>query len=301
MKRPTGTLALAYAVGFILSGSFAHAQMKVETVDFGMQPIRSSFDAPKGNQASAPGDEVEIIFDRPTAETADQYIYLTDPAQLESRKQKSGFKVEKSSESKPSLLFNMQPMDTAGGNLQLSSGLFDGLMAGNRVTFSYGPADRRLDPNTFDISVGSSFLVSPSSILSPLYDGSQFDLRNRQVYNLSLDVAYAGFSIGASFSREKSLADLNLSGFDVGLGYRGRSWFTDVRFAEYRRNYEIDYLSSTVDYFDKIYALEVGAGYSLLPNLHFTGRFTYYTYGQNQEQDHLSDTQVFLLGTNVNF
>ena len=171
------------------------------------------------------------------------------------------------------------------------------------MTFSYGPADRSLDPDTFDISVGSSFLISPSSVMSPLYDGSQYDLRNRQVYNLSLDVAYAGFSIGASFSREKSLSELNLSGYDVGFGYRGRSWFTDLRCAsaEYRRNQEYNYLSSSVDYFDKVYALEVGGGYSLLPNLHFTGRFTYYTYGQNAEQDPLSDTQVFILGTNVNF
>ncbi|WP_321396450.1 hypothetical protein [Emcibacter sp.] len=301
MKRSIGIVILASAVGFILTGSVSYAQMKVETVDFDMQPLSVSFEDTSRASASGPSDEVEIIFDAPTAETADQFIFLKDPVAEENRKKKSGFKVEKSSESKPSLLFNMQPLDTSGSGVQLSSGLLDGLMAGNRVTFSYGPADRSLDPKTFDISVGSSFLISPSSIMSPLYDGSQYDLRNRQVYNLSLDVAYAGFSIGASFSRERNLVDLDLSGYDVGLGYHGRSWFTDVRFAEYRRKQEYEYLSSTIDYFDKVYALEVGAGYSLLPNLHFTGRFTYYSYGQNAEQDPLSDTQVFLLGTNVNF
>lgn len=301
MKRPTGIVATASALGIILTSGISHAQTTLEAVDFQMQPLTVSFDSEKRAASPSSSDEVEIIFDRPTAETADQYIYLSDPVEEENRKRKSGFKVEKSSESKPSILFSMQPLDTSASGVQLSGGLLDGLMAGNRVTFSYGPADRSLDPDTFDISVGSSFLVSPSSILSPLYDGSQYDLRHRQVYNLSLDLAYAGFSIGASFSREKSLSELNLSGFDVGLGYRGRSWFTDVRFAEYRRSQELNYLNSTMDYFDKIYALEVGAGYSLKPNLHFTGRFTYYTYGQNADQDPLSDTQVFLLGTNVNF
>ena len=68
----------------------------------------------------------------PQRQPPTSYIYFSDPVEEENRKKKSGFQVEKSSEGKPSLLFNMQPLDVSSGGLHLSSGLFDGLMAGNR-------------------------------------------------------------------------------------------------------------------------------------------------------------------------
>ena len=77
MKRPTGKLILASTVGFLLSGAVSHAQMKVETVSFEMQPLTVSFDEAKQTQKQQRNysDEVEIILDEPTAATADQ-LYL---------------------------------------------------------------------------------------------------------------------------------------------------------------------------------------------------------------------------------
>jgi hypothetical protein len=173
--------------------------------------------------------------------------------------------------------------------------------SGNQITFSYGSPSPSGSSDSLDISLGSQFLIEPLSVLSPLYDGSNFNqINNRQVYNLSLDVGYAGFKIGASFSREKMLYNNGMSGFDVGLGYAGDSWGADVKFGGYKKERDL-FFSSTEDFYDTVYALEIGAAYQIRTNIHFTGRFTYYAYGQDNNLDKLKNSQVFFLGTNVNF
>jgi len=338
VRRPSGIIGLATAFSIWLAAplalgqsgraaepdpssalSAAQTSSRFLAQEFPAAPALSfAFNGPADSDRLADQtDDVEIMLDEPTADTADQFIFLNDPE--DAGKKKSTLKVARSQDSKPSILFNIKPLvfgtgqtlpaEAGAADLMSGSLLSGSIITGNRITFSYGSVSADTSRNTLDISLGSSFLITPDSIFSPLYEGSGYDILNRQVYNLSLDVAYAGFSIGASFSREKSLSDLNLHGFDVGLGYSGRSWFTDIRFAQYRRDRELLFSANANEYneymaqqyFNNIYALEVGAGYSLRPNIRFTGRFTYYTYGQSDEQDPLSDTQIFLLGTNVNF
>ncbi|PCI33414.1 MAG: hypothetical protein COB54_03670 [Alphaproteobacteria bacterium] len=251
-------------------------------------------------EQKAIGPEV-LLLGKPAKENADQYITLSEPdTSLTLEQADKKLSVQQSFAVKPSLVFNM-------GNSGFSSATPSGFSSmgasssGNRVTFSYGTEGQRLDTGALGISFGSQFLVEPSSIMSPLYDGAGFNkINNRQVYNLSVDMGYAGFSLGASFSQEKMLYESGLKGFDIGLGYAGRNWGADVKFGEYKRERE-RLFASTEEFYDTVYALEIGAAYQIHSNIRFTGRFTYYSYGQDSELDQVRSSQVFFLGTNVNF
>jgi hypothetical protein len=241
------------------------------------------------------GPEV-ILLEKPTKENADQYITLSEtPVNLTAGKADKKIFVKQSFEVAPALIFNM-------GNSGIASPA--GIAAGQQVTFSYGRADHGHDPRALGISIGSQFLIEPSSAMSPLFDGSEFDQVNkRQVYNLSVGMGYGGFKLGASFSREKMLNDAGLKGYDIGLGYSGNKWGADVKFGGYRRAHDLLFASREEFYntYNTVYALEIGAAYQLYSNIRFTGRFTYYSYGQESELDKLKNSQVFFLGTNVNF
>jgi len=246
------------------------------------------------------GPEV-ILLEKPSKENSGNYITLTEPSpDLAPKEPENKLTVSQSFTVKPSLIFNM---GASGSTTSIPSGLSSrrATTTGNRLTFSYGKNQAFRDPNTVDVSIGSHFLIEPTSALSPLYENSDLgQIYNRQVYNLSLDVGYAGFSIGASYSKEKMLHDSGLSGFDVGFGYNGLNWGADVKFGEYTRERDLLF-SSTEDFFNTVYALEIGGSYQIRSNIRFTGRFTYYAYGQDNDLDELRNSQVFFLGTNVNF
>ncbi|VAV89483.1 hypothetical protein MNBD_ALPHA02-487 [hydrothermal vent metagenome] len=238
------------------------------------------------------GPEV-ILLEKPAKENADQYITLSEtPAKLTAEKPDKKIFVKQSFDVAPALIFNM-------GNSGIARPA--GIAAGQQITFSYGPANHGRDPRALGISIGSQFLIEPSSVMSPLFDGSEFDqIKNRQVYNLSVGMGFAGFRLGASFSREKMLNDAGLKGYDIGLGYTGNKWGADVKFGGYRRDHNLLF-ASREEFYNTVQALEIGAAYQLYSNIRFTGRFTYYSYGQENELDKLKSSQVFFLGTNVNF
>lgn len=307
MKSLKGSIALLCTIGIYAIGAAAYAEpsSSPDTAQDAPQKTKSLTSTFLSFFSSTPekkavGPEV-LLLGKPAEENSDQYITLSEPdTSLSLRQADKKLSVQQSFAVKPSLVFNMGN----GGFSSASPSGFSGLGAtstGNRVTFSYGTEGQRLDTGALGISFGSQFLVEPTSIMSPLYEGTEFEqINNRQVYNLSIDMGYAGFSLGASFSQEKMLYDAGLKGFDIGLGYAGRNWGADVKFGEYKR--ERDRLfASTEEFYDTVYALEIGAAYQIHTNIRFTGRFTYYSYGQDSELDQVRSSQVFFLGTNVNF
>lgn len=289
MKSRKGSSVILCTIGIYAMVAVAYAEPESQKDNSLTSSVLSFFS--QSNQTKEVVPEV-LLLDKPAKENADQYITLSEPTpSLGLEPQGKKLFVKQSFAVKPSLIFNM-----GGSGLASSSG--SAVATGNRVTFSYG---KMYDPDALGISFGSQFLVEPSSIMSPLFDGAEYDkINNRQVYNLSVDMAYAGFTVGASFSQEKMLYDSGLKGFDVGLGYSGSKWGADVKFGGYKR--ERDRLfASTEEFYDTVYALEIGAAYQIHSNIRFTGRFTYYSYGQENDLDALSNSQVFFLGTNVNF
>lgn len=302
MKSLKGAIALICTVGIYTMGTSAYANgTDGDNIGNKKDPslassILSFFSFPDKEKKVA--DEINLI-EKPTEENAAQYITLSEPSSPDSmvafsgEESKNKLTVKQSFGVKPSLIFNM-------GNGSSFSGAGANTI-GNNVTFSYGKSGQNGKAKALDITIGSQFLVEPSSILSPLYDGSEYEsINNRQVYNLSVDMGYAGFKVGASFSQGKKLNDTGLKGFDVGLGYTSRKWGADVKFGEYKRQHDLLF-ASTEEFYNTVYAVEIGAAYQINPNIRFSGRFTYYSYGQENDLEQLKNSQVFFLGTNVNF
>ncbi|MCF8473871.1 MAG: hypothetical protein K9G26_04165 [Emcibacter sp.] len=306
MKNLKGSIILICALGIYAMGSVAYAAAEPDNNKSKnlTSSILSFFS--KSDEKKNVAKEV-ILLKKPTKENADQYITLSETKSdyksvnsfgLESTPKK--LSVRQSYMIKPTLLFNMGGM---GLSDKTPSG-FTNTRAntiGNHVTFSYGDDSSLSESNALDISFGSQFLIEPSLILSPLFDGSEFDqTNNRQAYNFSVDMGYAGFKIGASYGQEKMLYASALKGFDVGLGYNSHKWGADVRFGEYKREHDRLFASSE-EFYNTVYAFEVGAAYQIYSNIRFTGRFTYYSYGQENDMNKIRNSQVFFLGTNVNF
>lgn len=302
MKGLKTSIVIASILGISALGHVAHANSgndKSAKKDKSLTSVILSFFG-KDNDKKDTNSEI-LLIKKPTGDPAEKYITLSEPTEdADFKQQDKKITVSQSFAVKPSLIFNM-------GRTGLAASPYLGFSAsntrstGNQITFSYGNGSQPGGGDSLDISLGSQFLIEPLSVLSPLYDGSSYEqINNRQVYNLSLDVGYAGFKVGASFSREKMLHDSGMSGFDVGLGYAGKSWGADVKFGGYKRERDL-FFSSTEDFYNTVYALEIGAAYQIRNNIHFTGRFTYYSYGQENNLDKLKNSQVFFLGTNVNF
>lgn len=314
MKSLKGTIALSGVIGIYAMTGLAYADSldlkinapdvakkasKAEKEDKSLTSVFLSFFG-QSEEKKDVGPEL-ILLEKPTKENANRYITLTEPvAKIDADQDKNKLSIKQSFAVKSSLVFNMGTSSQS----TTSPGGFSGRgasSAGNQVTFSYGSQDGLQASDGVNISIGSQFLIEPSSVVSSLSDGSGFDqINNRQVYNLSFGVGYGGFKLDASYSREKMLYDAGLKGFDIGLGFTGSNWGADVKIGEYKREHD-KLFASPEDYYNTIYALEIGAAYQLYSNIRFTGRFTYYAYGQNRELDKLQNSQVFFLGTNVNF
>lgn len=314
MKNKKGRIAIICTIGIYAMGTvaFADSQSSQKSIqeDKGLTSVILSFFA-RDDKDKNVGPEVSLL-KSPPKEKADKYITLSEPATSEQTmnagfgQPKNKFFIQQSAAVKSSLIFHM-------GNTGLATDRpsgFTGLgttTTGQQITFSYGNAPTGLDSGALGISFGSQFLVEPSSIMSPLYEGpgtgygSGYDqINTRQAYNLSVDMGYAGFKFGASFSQEKIYNDSGMKGFDIGLGYTSKKWGADVRFGEYKRERDL-FFATTEEFYDTVYALEIGAAYHIHSNIRFTGRFTYYAYGQENDLDALRSSQVFFLGTNVNF
>ncbi len=243
MKSLKGSIAVICTIGIYAMATSAFALPASEPDNIKQNPdgdkgltsvILSFFGADQKKKNVGPP---AVLLKKPAKEKADQYITLSEPGTAQSRKKLS---VTQSFAVKPSLIFNM-----GGGGLvtPVRPSGFSALGAsttGHQVTFSYGSEEALQNSDALGISIGSQFLMEPNSILSPLYDGSEFDqLNGRQVYNLSIGMGYAGFRLGASFSQEKMLYDSGLKGFDIGLGYSGNKWGADIKFGEYKRQRDL--------------------------------------------------------------
>ncbi len=303
MNSLKSRIALLCTIGIYAMGSPALAQNETKPAagekDKSLTAIiLSLFDTE--HEKKQVGPEISLL-DNPPKEKADKYITLSEPAhEVTFDAPDKKLSISQSFTVTPSLVFNMGSNSPASA---APSGLLSpwASTGGNRLTFSYGSSGLAADPNAVNISIGSQYLIEPSSILSPLYDDSDLDMiTNREVYNLSFDVGYAGFTLGASYSKEIMLNEPGMRGYDIGLGYNGSKWGADVKFGEYSRQRALLF-SSTEEFYDTIYALEIGAAYQIHSNIRFTGRFTYYAYGQDSELEKLRSSQVFFLGTNVNF
>ncbi len=313
MKSLKGSIALICTIGIYAMGAAAYAapdsskninSAKSQNRHSDSQNIQLTYSPPLFFDRVASKKDVgpeAMLLRNPTKENAGKYITLTEqPADTKSAKSQKKISIKQSFSVRPSPIFNIGTVGLLPVPVSGFSG-YGATVAGNSITFSYANNNLLQDPGALNVSIGSQFLIEPSRVIPPLYNSSEYDrANNRQVYNLSVGMGYAGFRLGASFSRERTLYAPGLKGYDFGLGYSGDKWGANIRFGEYKR--ERDRLFETTrEFYNDISALEVGAAYQIFSNIRFTGRFTYYSYGHKNARDKIRNSQVFFLGTNVNF
>lgn len=291
-------------LGAFLVSSIAHADEKIR--------LNPNYKGP--TEQNSPLDNQEIITEDlgqnfiqflETSDDDDQYIQLKDlnntirPIVSLSDNNNAGYSitVDQEYQYNPSLSFDISsPLSGYS-----SASLFSNNIGGSRAVFSLGKKNgtnnELLSGSTLQFFIGSSFIQSNTDRYSSLY---QNGFLGQEAYNVSLGVGYSGFQIGASFSRNDNLLTPDLSGYDLGLGYVGRNWSTNLRFGEYN-NGPAALITSDMGMFDNISAYELGAAYRLFPNLNLTGRFTYYSYGVGSEVMPIDDVKSLIFGTNFSF
>ena len=196
----------------------------------------------------------------------------------------------------PSLSFSLAPGMFGSGNSTDLTGI-----GGSQLRLSLNPSRTEVGPynnrNSIELLVGSSFSNKPAGRFNSILQNS---LVSQRAYNLSLGLGYSGFSLGASFSRSTSLLSSELSGYDIGFGYRGESWSANIRVGEYSKNHQL-LAGRDFNLYNNVSAYELGAAYRLFSNVNLTGRFTYYSYGLGADLGPLVDVKSLILGTNVSF
>ena len=303
-KRALEAYISAIAVGiiatcFAMSSAYAQSQIR----------LNPAYSAPETNEenelivSEILLNEFNQFLNAKNSEEPDQYIQLKNPEDeersvlsLSENDNEDTASLEFSQEYiyNPSLSFNL-PSST------LSYGGAATMLGGSQFVLSLSSSDdltKRVSKNkSLRILVGSSFMQTSLGNYTNFLDSN---LTAQQSYNLTFGVNYSGFQVGASYSRNDYLFSSDLSGFDFGLGYNGESWSANLRVGEYRRNNSL-LLTPEYNIFDNVSAFELGATYKLFSNINFTGRFTYYSYGNGTDIVPLDDVKTFIFGTNLSF
>lgn len=171
------------------------------------------------------------------------------------------------------------------------------------ISLSYGVQSSALGrPPKFDISVSSNISISEADISGLVNNPTLNRALNRQSYEFGLNIGYAGFGVEAGLRGEDSLFEDGYSGYDLGLFYEGRRFYTNILVGEYRRKLaglQRGFGADDLNY----YSLQIGASYRLGSALDLTGGFRIVGYGKGYvfEADRRSLDQIFFLGTRLAF
>lgn len=180
--------------------------------------------------------------------------------------------------------------------------------ANAHLSLSFAPGEDDKAHKRLGIELSSSISVQPIELPGGV-SRSFAEAMNRQEYNLGVNIGYFGFNLGASFKREYDNFSDGYEGFDVGLGYRGASWSTNLSVGEYRRRDDSLLgmaalpINSGIDRDAEFYAFGFGASYNFSHAFRLSGGFRHFEYGRSYRIDlaGAERAQVFYLGTHLNF
>ena len=198
---------------------------------------------------------------------------------------------------------------SAASTLRLSPGEswvlrgFTPRSAAAEISLSYGVEPSVLGRRPkFGVSVSSNISISEINFPGLVNNPAFSQALNRQSYEFGLNIGYAGFGVEAGLRGEDSLLDAGYSGYDLGLFYEGRRFYTNILVGEYRRKLaglQRGFGADDLNY----YSLQIGASYRLGSALDLTGGFRLIGYGKGYvfEADRRSLDQIFFLGTRLTF
>ncbi len=174
--------------------------------------------------------------------------------------------------------------------------------AGAEITLRVTPS-RNLPANrSVDLKVSSSFMVENQlgdMALGGL-DRSGFTPFDRRSRNLGVSLAYLGFTLGASMTRESGGLEGDYEGVDLGLGYAWSAFSTEISVGEYSRS---DGFALGVGREQDFYKLELGAAYALSERIRFSGGVRLFDYSNRfgPGRESIDRAGVLFLGTRLNF
>ena len=175
--------------------------------------------------------------------------------------------------------------------------------AAAEFSLSYGVQQSVLGQQPkFGVSVSSNISISEIDLPGLVKNPTFSQALSRQSYEFGLNIGYAGFGVEAGLRGQDSLLEDGYSGYDLGLFYEGRRFYTNILVGEYRRKLaglQRGFGADDLNY----YSLQIGASYRFGPALDLTGGFRLIGYGKGYvfEADRSSLDQVFFLGTRLTF
>lgn len=171
---------------------------------------------------------------------------------------------------------------------------------GGNTTFGLSFGGDEYDPTDrgFEVSLQSAYRYSLQGLQTTtgFADSAVAD----REYNLGVTLGYAGFGVDASFTRQTSLFENELQGYDVGLSYRSNSWAARLSMSGYQEGADLYGIENDVR---SIVSVELGASYRLTNSIGLSGGVRYYDYGDqwllNPEAG--ENSQMIFLGGRLNF
>lgn len=226
--------------------------------------------------------ELELSLRDKTSES-DSFFRLSDSRNLENygRAPRPGFN---SLLAPTGQLKGAYGLDTTGGN--------------SRLDLSFGGDQRDVEDRGFEISLESAYRFT----MDGLPTSTAFSDRgtaNRE-YNVGVTLGYSGFGVDATMTRQTSVFQPDLTGFDVGFSYRSKSWAARLSMSEYREGADLYGIENDVR---SIISVELGASYRLTERIGFKGGVRYYDYGDQWVVDPEAgeNSQMIFLGGQLTF
>ena len=157
---------------------------------------------------------------------------------------------------------------------QMRSSYGHDISAGNS-TFGLSFLRNKNDPTDrgLEVSFESAYRKSVQGIqaLAGFSDESTADFE----YNVGLAVGYAGFGLDATVTRQTSLFENELHGFDLGFSYQSNRWAARLSLSGYREGEDLYGIENK---YRSIVSVELGASYHITSSLGLRGGVRYYDY-----------------------
>lgn len=184
------------------------------------------------------------------------------------------------------------------GQLRGAYGL-DTTAASGRLALSFGGDENDTQDRGFEISLESGYRFTEDGLPTSAAF-AEFGRADRE-YNVGVTLGYSGFGVDASMTRQTSVFQRDLSGFDVGFSYRSKSWAARLSMSEYQEGADLFGIENDVR---NIVSVELGASYRLTEAIGFKGGVRYYDYGDQWvvvDPDAGENAQMIFLGGQLKF
>lgn len=181
------------------------------------------------------------------------------------------------------------------------SGSFTPRAGSAEVRLSLVPASGE-ERKALSLTLHSDFLVEQTPGLqgSDFFGGlGELSPTDRRSQAFGMTLAWLGFKVGASMSREEGGLPGDVQGFDLGLGYQWSAFSTELSFGDYNsRDSALIGLAN-----DNFTRLELGAAYAISERLRVSGGIKLFDYSNRfdlagNSADH---SGLLYLGTRFNF